>query len=180
MVCVMNTSDSLVYFFYVSRGCQGRFGGFQGFGVSFGWGGLWDLFRLEARFLDFFFRSFREVRVQGRVLYEWRVCEVYSDSGMLSRQGFGIRVFGQLLLQGMRLVEVRGIFWKFIGWEDRQIEAVFILLEGGVLGRDIYYVGRVFLQFGKFWLDFGNRCVIYECEKYRDGFVVVIMRKVCF
>nr|XP_023510679.1 mucin-5AC [Equus caballus] len=32
---------------------------------------------------------------------------------------------------------------------------------------------------GKSWSDPGNRCVTYECEKHRDGLVVVTMRKAC-
>uniref|UniRef100_A0A8C4M7E1 Mucin-5AC n=1 Tax=Equus asinus asinus TaxID=83772 RepID=A0A8C4M7E1_EQUAS len=75
MACVMNTSDSSAHLFYVSRGCQGRPGGPQGLGVSPGWGGPWDPFRLEARPLDPPPRSSREARAQGRAPYEWRACE---------------------------------------------------------------------------------------------------------
>ncbi|XP_070344628.1 mucin-5AC [Equus asinus] len=32
---------------------------------------------------------------------------------------------------------------------------------------------------GKSWSDPGNRCVTYECEKHRDGLVVVTTRKAC-
>lgn len=179
MACVMNTSDSSAHLFYVSRGCQGRPGGPQGLGVSPGWGGPWDPFRLEARPLDPPPRSSREARAQGRAPYEWRACEVHSDSGMLSRQGPGIRAPGQLSLQGMRLAEARGTFWKPTGWEDRQTEAVPTLLEGGALGRDTHHAGRASLQPGKSWSDPGNRCVTYECEKHRDGLVVVTTRKAC-